>query len=255
MSDNTDESDTEDESDDEIIPEVMVKDRPMMQPVVPSAQIYSCSSTKYSRSLAADVKFAASKTNRVHGLSSTGTPWLFARKIKALKQHNKQFLAWCKNWINDVYKMEAKFIKVKPSEPHIVSYDHKKTIKKKKKKEKKSGKKAFDGIGTHQDGSYCTIIMSCSHTDEYVGGGTFFPHLDLTVRLGEGEVLLFQGVEGPYSAPHRAQPISSGKRLLYLAFFKLRKQKKKKGEKKKKKKKEKGITIRKKKKKKKKKNI
>ena len=246
MSDNTDESDTEDESDDEI----MVKDRPMMHPVVPSAQIYSCSSTKYSRSLAADVKFAASKTNRVHGLSSTGTPWLFARKIKALKQHNKQFLSWCRHWIKDVYKMDAKFIKVKLCEPHIVSYDHKKTIKKKKKK----GKKAFDGIGTHQDGSYCTIIMSCSHTDEYVGGGTFFPHLDLTVRIGEGEVLLFQGVEGPYSAPHRAQPISSGKRCLYLAFFKLRKQKKKKGEKKKKKK-EKGITIRKKKKKKKKKNI
>jgi len=63
------------------------------------------------------------------------------------------------------------------------------------------------------------------------------------------------GFAKPYSAPHRAQPISSGKRLLYLAFFKLRKQKKKKGEKKKKKKKEKGITIRKKKKKKKKKNI
>ena len=40
--------------------------------------------------------------------------------------------------------------------------------------------------------------MSCSHTDEYAGN--VFPTSDLTVRLGEGEVLLFQGVEGPYSA-------------------------------------------------------
>ena len=37
-----------------------------------------------------------------------------------------------------------------------------------------------------------------------------------------GEVLLFQGQCGPYSAPHRAQPISAGRRLLYLAFFSLK---------------------------------
>ena len=40
-----------------------------------------------------------------------------------------------------------------------------------------------------------------------------------------GGVLLFQGQQGPFSAPHRAQPISSGKRLLFIAFFKLRKPK------------------------------
>jgi hypothetical protein len=37
-----------------------------------------------------------------------------------------------------------------------------------------------------------------------------------------GEVLLFQGQCGPYSAPHRAQPISAGRRLLNLAFFSLK---------------------------------
>ena len=35
-------------------------------------------------------------------------------------------------------------------------------------------------------------------------------------------MLLFQGQCGPYSAPHRAQPISAGTRLLYLAFFSLK---------------------------------
>ena len=73
----------------------MVKDCPMMHPVVPSAQHIHVPAQNIHVS-AADVKFAASKLI-VHGLSSTGTPWLFARKIKALKQHNKQFLAWCKN--------------------------------------------------------------------------------------------------------------------------------------------------------------
>ena len=34
-----------------------------------------------------------------------------------------------------------------------------------------------------------------------------------------GEVLLFQGQCGPYSAPRRAQPISAGRRLLNLAGF------------------------------------
>ena len=37
-----------------------------------------------------------------------------------------------------------------------------------------------------------------------------------------GEVLLFQGQCGPYSAPRRAQPISAGRRLLNLAFFSLK---------------------------------
>ena len=213
---------------------------PTMHPVSPNAKVYSCSSTSYSRTLAMDVKIAANKSNRVHALSTTKTPWKFARRIKALQQHNTQFLAWCRQWINEVYQMESQFIKVASSEPHIVSYDHEKKLKKQKKCAVKAAKaakgkspssrttttvKPFDGIGTHQDGSYATIIMSCSQADEYVGGGTFFPHLNLTVRLGEGEVLLFQGEQGPYSAPHRAAPIAGGKRVLYLAFFKLKKKK------------------------------
>lgn len=50
-----------------------------------------------------------------------------------------------------------------------------------------------------------------------------------TCSIPDVQVLLFQGQQGPYSAPHRAVPIASGKRVLYLAFFKLRKKKKRKG--------------------------
>ena len=40
--------------------------------------------------------------------------------------------------------------------------------------------------------------------------------------LERGEVLIFQGQGGPYAAPHRAVPIASGSRVLYLAFFTLK---------------------------------
>ena len=111
--------------------------------------------------------------------------------------------------------MEADAIRAPRTEPHIVKYSH-------------SLHSKFKGIGTHQDGSFVTVIMAVSEHDEYSGGGTYFAHLDQTVRLGMGELLLFQGRQGPYSAPHRAQPIASGKRVLYLAFFKLRRRKAKK---------------------------
>lgn len=207
-------------------------DRPTMKPITPTAKVFSCKASNFSIELAKDIHAAAMKTNRIHGRSSTGTPWLFARKLIALKQHNKLFLKWCRHWIKEIYKTESHLIHAdRVSEPHIVKYNHKKKMKQKKK-----GGKAFDGIGTHQDGSYVTIIMSCSRGSEYSGGGTFFPHLSETVRLELGEILLFQGQEGPYSAPHRAQPISGGERLLYLAFFKLKKKKKSSGVVKKKKK-------------------
>ena len=201
---------------------------PSMLPIKPHAKVFSSRSTAGSISLATDVKLAADNTTKIHGISTTGTPWLFARRLKALKTQNRTFLAWCRAWIKEIYGTEASLITAPKTEPHIVKYDHAK-VQRSKKKKKKNGKHTFDGIGIHQDGSFVTIILSLSSKQDYEGGGTYFPHLGQTVRLGLGEILMFQGEQGTYSSPHRAQPISSGKRSLCLVFFKLKSWKKKKG--------------------------
>ena len=218
-----DEESGDDEGDDE---EEGAAARPPMRPVHAKAKVFTCASTAASRTLAADVKASAMRTNRVHGTSTTGTPWLFARRFKSIARQNRTFLSWCRHWIQDCYGMEPRLVRAAATEPHIVIYDHDKVLQRKRKNRNKNnnnkGKAAFDGIGTHLDGSFVTCIMSLSEGDEYAGGGTYFPSLGTTVRLNVGEVLLFQGQQGPYSAPHRAQPIAGGKRVLYLAFFKLR---------------------------------
>jgi hypothetical protein len=175
---------------------------------------------------------------------------LFARKISQLETCNAVYLSWCKQWIHEIYGTSCTKIVAAKSEPHIIKYDHEKKKKKlaakaskaaKKMSSEKNTAKEFDGIGTHQDGSYVTCICCLSETTDYSGGGTYFPHLGVTVRLKMGEVLMFQGQDGPFSAPHRAQPIASGKRMLYIAFFKLKKRKKKKKSQTKKKRKKKKV--------------
>jgi len=203
---------------------VLLEGRPTMNNVQGS-QVFFCRSTPESREIALDVKSAALATSRIHATSTTGTPWLFARRISKLEISNVVYLSWCKKWINEIWGVSSTKIIAGKSEPHIIKYDHKKKMKLAAKAAKK---KEFDGIGTHQDGSFVTCICCLSEEEEYTGGGTYFPHLGVTVQLKMGEVLLFQGQEGPYSAPHRAQPIASGKRMLYIAFFKIRKRKKKK---------------------------
>ena len=209
-------SDDEAEEDDSALNEIAEQERPEMMPCQAGAKVFVTGSTPSSRLLAAEVKEAALQTSRVHGRSSVGTPWIYARRLGALRSHNQIFLAWCRSWIKEAYDVDADAIRAPRTEPHIVKYNH-------------SVHAHFKGLGTHQDGSFITCIMALSEPDEYSGGGTYFPHLAQTVSLAKGEVLLFQGQQGPYSAPHRAVPIASGKRVLYLAFFQARKQKKKKG--------------------------
>ena len=191
--------------------------RPEVRPCKKGAKVYCCSSTACSRALAERVKVAALGTKQIHASSTTGTPWIHARRLGAIKEQNAVFLRWCRSWIEEVYGADASEFRSPRTEPHIVKYDHRAALGKAKAK--------FRGIGVHQDGSFVTCIMTLSAPDEYSGGGTYFPHLSETVRLGMGEVLMFQGQQGPYSAPHRAQPISDGRRVLYIAFFKLRKRK------------------------------
>ena len=187
---------------------------PSLQPCQAGAQVFSSGSTPCSRELAAQVEEAALSTNRVHGRSTTATPWLHARRLPTIRHQRQLFMSWCRQWIATVYGTDSRKVRAASHEPHIVKYDH-------------SLHASFKGIGTHQDDSFVTCIMGLSQPDAYSGGGTYFPHLAQTIRLGAGEVLLFQGQQGSYSAPHRAQPIGGGKRVLLIAFFKLRKKRKK----------------------------
>lgn len=187
---------------------------PSLKPCHAGAQVYSSGSTPCSRELAAQVEEAALRTNRVHGRSTTDTPWLHTRRLPNIRHQRQLFMSWCRQWITSVFGTDSRKVRAARHEPHIVKYDH-------------SLHASFKGIGTHQDDSFVTCIMGLSRADAFSGGGTYFPHLEETIRLGAGEVLLFQGQQGPYSAPHRAQPIGGGKRVLLIAFFKLRKKRKK----------------------------
>ena len=214
----SDESSSDEEAEDDDMKVIAEQERPEMTPIQAGAQVFVSGSTQSSRTLAAQVKQVALQTSRVHGTSSVGTPWIYARRLAALRSHNKIFLAWCRSWIEEIFDVDPTAIRAPRTEPHIVKYNH-----------DAMKHSHFKGLGTHQDGSFVTCIMALSDPDEYSGGGTYFAHLGQTVSLGLGEVLLFQGQQGPYSAPHRAVPIASGKRVLYLAFFKLRKKKRKGG--------------------------
>ena len=186
--------------------------RPTMRPRCAGAKVFSSQSTACSRALAAKVcQLAKGAAKTPHGFSTTGTPWLYARRLRGAREANETFLAWCRAWISELYGVEPQQLHAARTEPHIVKYDH-----------GQSSKFKFEGIGTHQDGSFATCIMAVSDSAAYSGGGTYFSHLNETVNLERGEVLIFQGQGGPYAAPHRAVPIARGSRVLYLAFFTLK---------------------------------
>lgn len=212
-SDGDEDNEEEDNEDATNSLEAVACKRPPMAPVQDGAKVFACKSNTHSRALAEQIKAVAIAARKPHGHSTVGTPWLYARRLEQLKEANTCFLQWSKEWISEVYGVPSSLLRVPRTEPHIVRYDHRKH-------------KAFKGLPTHQDGSFCTLIMALSSPSEYSGGGTFFPHLDHTVRLAAGEVLLFQGEQGPFSAPHRAQPVSGGTRALYIAFIHLKKPKK-----------------------------
>ena len=125
--------------------------RPSMTPRSAGAKVFSSASTPCSRALASQVRTCALQTSRVHGRSTTGTPWIFARRLKATKEANEIFLAWCREWISESYGVETCALHAARTEPHIVKYNH----------ELHSG---FKGIGTHQDGSLRPLGLTLTLT-------------------------------------------------------------------------------------------
>ena len=115
----TDDSSSDDNDDDENIDEIksegsdgsrskeegldFEEGRPTMRPCQQGARVFSSASTHGSRALAAEVKRVALGTSSVHGYSSTGTPWLYARRLSAIRQQNALFLSWCRAWIEELY--------------------------------------------------------------------------------------------------------------------------------------------------------
>lgn len=119
--------------------------RPAVCPIQPCAKVFVCPSTACSRALAVAVKQAAEGTSRIHGHSTAGTPWLYARRVAAIKEQNMLFLRWCRQWVREVYGVCETDICSTRTEPHIVKYQGSSSAK-------------FKGIGTHQDGRF---FISC----------------------------------------------------------------------------------------------
>lgn len=179
--------------------------RPLLTKVGSGAQIFRSNSTASSRAMAIKVLQEAAATNKIHGRHPA--PRLFAQRLEGLKDMNRHFRDWCKDWIAECYHTACSELVLPKVEPHIIKYD---------------GTSEFTGINIHTDHSFVSVMMGLNDQSDYEGGGTYFPHLDQVVHLDPGEVLVFQGRYGPYSALHRGNSIISGKRALYLAFFQLR---------------------------------
>jgi hypothetical protein len=96
--------------------------RPTMQALVQGAKVYMSASTPCSSALAAQVKEAALATSKIHGYSTAGTPWLYAKRMAAIKDQNTLFLSWCKEWISELYGVSASKVYAARTEPHIVKY-------------------------------------------------------------------------------------------------------------------------------------
>lgn len=148
--------------------------RPGMVPIQPGAKVFLSASSPCSTNLAVALKQAAQGTSRIHGYSTAGTPWLYARRIGAMKRQvlaacrtamppclhclveaqapenlliesvttllqNEIFLGWCRQWISEVYGVCGSKVRAARTEPHVVKYSS-------------SSLSKFRGIGTHQDG-------------------------------------------------------------------------------------------------------
>ena len=95
------------------------KGRPSMAPRSPGARVFSCRSTPCSRALAARVHEMAASTTKTHGYSTTGTPWLFARRVRGTKLANETFLTWCREWISELFGVDSASLHAARTEPHM----------------------------------------------------------------------------------------------------------------------------------------
>ena len=92
-------------------------------------------------------------------------------------------------------------IKMDRNQPHILKYNW-----------KKNGA-GHTGVELHHDKCDFTVNLMLSHSNEYSGGGTYFPSAESVVRLEFGEFLLHPG-----GLVHGGVNITQGNRMLLVMF-------------------------------------
>lgn len=93
-------------------------------------------------------------------------------------------------------------IKMDRNQPHVLKYNYK----------CKNGK-GHTGVELHHDKCDFTVNLMLSHSNEYAGGGTYFPSAESVVRLEFGEFLLHPG-----GLVHGGVNITQGNRMLLVMF-------------------------------------
>lgn len=70
-------------------------------------------------------------------------------------------------------------------------------------------------MGRHKDNSDVSFIMLLNNPKSFEGGGTYFPIINKTVFLEQGELVLFNG-----QLVHEGLPVTKGKRFILSGFVK-----------------------------------
>ena len=93
-------------------------------------------------------------------------------------------------------------IKMDRNQPHVLKYNH-----------CRKGR-GHTGVELHHDKCDTTVNLMLSRSDDYAGGGTYFPSAEAVVRLEWGEFLLHPG-----GLVHGGVNITQGNRVLMVMFI------------------------------------
>lgn len=87
-------------------------------------------------------------------------------------------------------------------EPHLLLYQH------------LEGKPLHTGVDMHYDGCHISWICMLSKSGDYEGGGTYIRALKMTIKLKQGQVLVFPG-----ELYHKGCDITNGVRAMIVCFL------------------------------------
>lgn len=110
-----------------------------------------------------------------------------------------------KDAVGEIYhkKIEAAKLRERSwKEPHLLLYQH------------VEGKPLHTGVGMHYDGCHISWICMLSKSTDYEGGGTYIRALRTTIKLKQGQVLVFPG-----ELYHQGCDITDGVRAMIVCFL------------------------------------
>ena len=120
------------------------------------------------------------------------------RDVPSMYEASRPIIHYIKHQMERIY--EVKTVRIDRNQPHVLKYSA------------EDGSK-HTGVELHHDKCDLTANIMLSRSSDYVGGGTYFPDANATVRLEFGEFLIHPG-----NLVHGGADISRGTRYLMVMF-------------------------------------